>query len=122
MRETRYRAGGWLDKLSPDLGVIWLAADWWLGRRPPGSMPQLEDGVRHGLEVSRFPDFWLYWGGGGDTGILPKGPWHVQRVTLGVEFGSLAAFSPHPSKRSYVPLGHRSGSVLWLQLCNIWAS
>ena len=29
-------------------------------------------------------------------------------------FGSLT--SP------YVPLGHQSGSALWLQLCNIWAS
>ena len=29
-------------------------------------------------------------------------------------FGSL--ISP------YVPLGHQSGSALWLQLCNIWAS
>ena len=32
-------------------------------------MPQLEDAVRHGFTVSRFPDFWPYWG----TGILPTG-------------------------------------------------
>ena len=63
---------------SPEVGVIWFLADGWLGRRPPGPMPQLQGGVRHGLEVSRFPDFWPFWG----TGIRPKatlavpgGPW-----------------------------------------------
>ena len=30
-RETRYRVGGRLDKASPDMGVIWLAANGWLG-------------------------------------------------------------------------------------------
>ena len=43
---------------SPEAGVIWPLADGWLGRRPPGPMPQLQGGVRHGLKVSRFPDFW----------------------------------------------------------------
>ena len=46
------------------MGVIWSSADRWLGRRPPGPMPQPEDGVRHGFKVSRFPDFWPYWGDG----------------------------------------------------------
>ena len=54
--------------MSPEVGVIWFWADGWLGRRPPGPMPHLQGGVRHGLEVSRFPDFWLFWG----MGILPK--------------------------------------------------
>ena len=48
------------------MGVIWFLADGWLGRRPPGPMPQLQGGVRHGLEVSRFPDFWPF-GGDGHT-------------------------------------------------------
>ena len=98
MRETRHRAGGWLDKLSPDLGVIWLSADWCLGRQPPGSMPQQEDRVRHGLEVSRFPDFWLYWGGGTKAYSL-RVLGMCRGVPLCVEFGSLAAFSPHPLKK-----------------------
>ena len=48
---------------SLEVGAIWSSADGWLGRRPPGPMPQLEDGVRHGFKVSRFPDFWPFWGG-----------------------------------------------------------
>ena len=64
------------------MGVIWFLADGWLGRRPPGSMPQLEGGVRHGLKVSRFPDFWPF----GGTGILPKAALAVPGGTLGVEF------------------------------------
>ena len=80
--------GPWLIRWSPKVGVIWLVADGWLGRRPPGPMPQLEDGVRHGLEVSRFLDLWPYWG----TGILLKGPCHVPGVPLGVEFGCLQFF------------------------------
>ena len=47
---------------SPEVGVIWFLADGWLGRRPPGPMPQLQGGLRHGLEVSRFPDFWPFLG------------------------------------------------------------
>ena len=69
------------------MGVIWFVADRWLGRRPPGPMPQLKDGVRHGFEVSRFPDFLAVLGD-----ILPKGPWHVLGIPLGVEFGFLASF------------------------------
>ena len=57
--------------------AIWSSADGWLGRRLPGPMPQLEDGVRHEFEVSRFPDFWPYLGGGGRTGILSTGLRHV---------------------------------------------
>ena len=49
---------------SPEVGVIWFSADGWLGRRTPGPMPQLQGGVRHGFEVSRFPDFWPFWGDG----------------------------------------------------------
>ena len=49
--------------MSPEMGVIWFLADRWLGRRPPGPMPQLQGGVRHGFEVSRFSDFWPFWGG-----------------------------------------------------------
>ena len=49
------------------MGAIWSSADGWLRRRPPGPMPQLEDGVRHRFKVSRFPDFWPYWGGGGNN-------------------------------------------------------
>ena len=45
--------------------------DRWLGWRPPGPMPQLENGVRHGLEVSRSPDFLPHWGG---NGIPPRVP------------------------------------------------
>ena len=37
-------------------------------------MPQLEDGVRHGFKVSRFPDFWPYLGG---RAYSPQGSWHV---------------------------------------------
>ena len=76
------------------MGVIWFLADGWLGRRPPGPMPQLQGGVRHGFEVSRFPDFWPFWG----MGILPRAALGCAEVTLGVEFrGSLAPFfSPHP--------------------------
>ena len=60
-------ADGWLVRQSLEVGVIWLAVSGLLGRRPPGPMPQLEDGVRHGRKVSRFPDFWPYWGGDGHT-------------------------------------------------------
>ena len=49
-------------------------ADGWLGRRPPGPMPQLQGGVTHGLEVSRFPDSWPLWGG---RAYSPRPPWHV---------------------------------------------
>ena len=66
------------------MGVIWFLADGWLGRRPPGPMPQLQGGVRHGLEVSRFPDFWPFLLGG--TGILPKAALACAGGTLGVEF------------------------------------
>ena len=66
------------------MGVIWFLADGWLGRRPPGPMPQLQGGVRHGLKVSRFPDFWPF----GGTGILPKAALACAGGTLGVEFGA----------------------------------
>ena len=41
-RGTRFRSR-WLAWrfTSPEVGVIWLWADGWLGRRPPGPMPQL---------------------------------------------------------------------------------
>ena len=64
------------------MGAIWSSADGWLGRRPPGPMSQLEDGVRHGFEVSRFPDFWPFFFGGG-TGMLPTGLRHVQGFLKG---------------------------------------
>ena len=51
---------------------------------PPGSMPQLDDGVRHGFKVSRFPDFWPYWGVRAHSG-----------VPLGVEFGPVTTFFLH---------------------------
>ena len=73
---------------SPEVGVIWFLADGWLGRRPPGPMPQLQGGVRHGLEVSRFPDFWPFWGG---MGILPKA---ALAVLGGTWVWSLGLFSP----------------------------
>ena len=83
------------------MGAIWFFADGWLGQRPPGLMPQLRDGVRHGFKVSRFPNFWLYWG----MGILPKGLWHVPGIPLGVKFGFSASFFSHIHKRKpYVPL------------------
>ena len=68
------------------MGVIWFLVDGWLGRRPPGPMPQLQGGVRHGLEVSRIPDFWPFWG---RTGILPKAVLACAGETLGVEFRAL---------------------------------
>ena len=55
-------------------GGYLVLADGWLGRRPPGPMPQLQGGVRHGLEVSRFPDFWPFWGG---RAYSLRPPWHV---------------------------------------------
>ena len=36
--------------------------------------------------------------------------------------GLLGRRHPQKKKSPYVPLGHQSGSALWLQLCNIWAS
>ena len=71
------------------MGAIWFLADGWLGRRPPGPMPQLEDGVRHGFKASRFPDFWPFWGGRALYSLRGSGS---AGVPLGVEFGSLAAF------------------------------
>ena len=65
---------------SSEVGVIWSSADGWLGRRPPGPMPQLEDGVRHGFKVSRFPDFWPYLGG---RAYSPQGSWHVSALLEG---------------------------------------
>ena len=69
-RETRFWSR-WLTCrfTSLEVGVIWLLADGWLGQRPPGPMPQLQGGMRHGFKVSRFPDSWPFQGG---TGILPK--------------------------------------------------
>ena len=78
----------------------------------PGPPPQPHGFVRLGFEVSRFPHFWM---GGLACAEFPRC----------VEFrGSLAPFFLHilKQKKSYVPLGHQSGSALWLQLCNIWAS
>ena len=94
------------------MGVIWFLADGWLGRRPPGPMPQLQGGVRHGLIVSRFPDFWLFWGGRfGGTGILPKaalavpgGPWVW---SLGL-FSSIF-FSTSINKKKAIGRGYLSG-------------
>ena len=115
-------ADGWLIRRSPEVGVIWLVADGWLGRRPPGSTPQLEDGVRHGL---KYQDS-LIFGRIGGAGILPKGPWHVPGIPLGVEFGSLATLflSIHknlmyllainqalPYGYSFVTYGHPEGSA-----------
>ena len=72
------------------MGIIWSPADRWLGRRPPGPMPQLEDGVGHGLKVSRFPDFWPLWG----DGHTPTGLRHVPGFLKGGGvWGSLAPFS-----------------------------
>ena len=48
------------------MGAIWSSADEWLGRRPPGPMPQLEDWVRHGFEVSNSLIFG-HFGGDGHT-------------------------------------------------------
>ena len=39
---------------------------------------------------------------------------YIYDLLVLTRFGSL--ISPH------VPVGHQSGSALWLQLCNIWAS
>ena len=64
------------------MGVIWFLADGWLGWRPPEPMPQLQGGVRRGLEVSRFPDFWPF----GGMGILLKAALACAGGTLGVEF------------------------------------
>ena len=103
--------------------TLCTSADGWLGRRPPGPMPQLEDGVRHGFEVSRLPDFWPFLGG---RAYSLKGSGMCQGSLKGVEFGSLAPFFStslkQNKKKPYVPLGHQPGSALWLQLCNIWAS
>ena len=64
------------------MGVIWFLADGWLGQQPPGPMPQLQGGVRHGLEVLRSPIFGHF----GGTGILPKAALACAGGTLGVEF------------------------------------
>ena len=48
----------WLGSMTLGLGVIWLTTNGRLGRQLSGPMPQLKDGVRHGSEASRFPDFW----------------------------------------------------------------
>ena len=69
-------------------GGYLVLADRWLGRRPPGPMPQLQGGVRHGLEVSRFPDFWPFWGG---RAYSLRPPWHVPG---GPWVWSLGLFSP----------------------------
>ena len=50
-------------------------------------MPQLQDGVRHGFEVSRFPIFGHF----GGMGILPKASLVVQGGTLGVEFKAFSS-------------------------------
>ena len=70
------------------MGAIWSLVDGWLGRRPPGPMPQLEDGVRHGFEVSRLPDFWPLWG----DGILPNGLRRVPGFPKGSGIWLLASF------------------------------
>ena len=78
------------------MGAIWSSADGWLGRRPPGPLPQLKDGVRHGFEVSRFHDLWPFWGMG--TGMLPTGLRYVPGFLKGGGvwrfFSSI--FSPPP--------------------------
>ena len=79
-------ADGWLIKRSSDLRIIWLTANGRLGRRLPGPMSQLEVGVRHGFEVSRFPDCWPPWEqeypGGGAFGHVPLGPKRVESKYL----------------------------------------
>ena len=44
----------------------------------------------------KIPRFLAALGGGG---ILPKGPWHVPGIPLGVEFGFLASFFLHIHKK-----------------------
>ena len=124
-RETRFWSR-WLACrfMSLEVEVIWSSADGWLGRRPPGPMPQLEDGVRHGFEVSRFPDCWPFLGG---TGILPTGLSHVSGFLKGGGVWGLFSsifFSTSfkQKKKPYVPLGHQPGSAPWLQFYNILAS
>ena len=67
-RETRFWSR-WLACrfTSPEVGAVWFSADGWLGRRPPGAHASARRWVRHGFKVSRFPDFWPYWGGDGHT-------------------------------------------------------
>ena len=71
-------------------GGGYLILSRWVARGP---MPQLEDGVRHGFKVSRFPDFWPFFLGGAYS---LKGSDMCQGFLKGVEFGSLAPFSPPP--------------------------
>ena len=98
--------------LSPEVGAIWSSADGWLGRRPPGPMPQLEDGVRHGFEVSRFPDFWPRLGG---WAYSLKGSGMCQGSLKGVEFGSLAPFFS-------TSLKHTHKNSLWRSVPSHWRS
>ena len=105
-RGTRFWSR-WLACLftSPGVRVIWFLADGWLGRRPPGPMPQLRGGMRHGLGVSGFPDFWPF----GGTGILPRAALAVLGRTLGVEFRAFWSYfflHIHKQKKAMEAMNH----------------
>ena len=70
---------------SQAIGTIGANCSWASGVMTPGPLPQSHGWVRSGLEVSRFPHFWV---GGLASAEFPRG----------VDFqGSLAPFfSPHP--------------------------
>ena len=70
----------------------WEVPEVWRPLRPPGPMPQLEDGVRHGFKVSRFPDSWPHWG---DGAYSPHGPWHTPHMAHGILPTWPMAYSPH---------------------------
>ena len=87
------------------------------------AMPQLEDGVRHGFEVSRFPDFWpfFFWGG---TGILPTGLRHVPGFLRGGGvwglFSSIffsTSFKQTKKKKPYLP--DREVSLIKKEYCRL---
>ena len=67
-------------------GGYLVLADGWLGRRPPGPMPQLQGGVRTWARSIKIPRFLAVLGG---TGILPKAALACAGGALGVEFRAL---------------------------------
>ena len=100
-RRARYRVGSQPDKVSPDPRAIWLTVHKRLGRRPPGSTPQPDNGVRHGPIVSRLPHSFYARTGGGKTlgGCSGMCPW-----ALGDGIWLLSLFFSPPPKKHHTPI------------------